>query len=44
MLPAELYPELLSVEYTLNTPVPQPPAFLLVIDTSLPPQELQVGR
>ena len=42
MLPAELYPNLLSVEYTLSKPVPLPPTFVFVLDTSLAGDELQV--
>lgn len=34
---------MLSVEYILNKAVPAPPAFLLVLDTSLSPEELQAG-
>ena len=42
VLPAELYPNQTVVEYTLEQPVPYPPAFVFVLDLSLTPRDLQV--
>ena len=44
MLPAELYPSQSVVEYSLEQPVQFPPAFVLVLDLSLTPSDLQVRR
>ena len=44
-LPAELFPNYCTLEYTLQAPVaPSPPAYLFVVDTCLAEDELAACR